>query len=115
MHIERRDGYHLWIGGPVPRGADAITLGSLIIVRPGCEHSDYLIRHEHVHVRQWKRFGFFRFTTRYLGSYLRSRLRRYDHRGAYQRIPFEIEADWIARRSIATAVRDGAPETIDAR
>ena len=115
VHIERRDGFHLWIGGPVPKGADGITLGSLVIVRAGREHSEYLLRHEHVHVRQWKRYGFVRFSLLYVGSYLRARLQRHGHSGSYQRIPFEIEADWIARRSIATAVRDTAPESIDIR
>jgi hypothetical protein len=33
-------------------------------------------------------------------------LRRKGHAGAYRRIPLEIEADWLARRTLATAVRD---------
>jgi hypothetical protein len=105
MVIEQRDGYRLWEGGPVPRGADGITLGSLIIVRRG-RVSDYLVRHELVHVRQWRRFGVIGFGVRYVGSYVLWRMRRKDHRGAYLRIPMEIEADWVARRSLATAVRD---------
>jgi hypothetical protein len=113
--IERRDGFRLWVGGPVPKGSDGITLGPLIIVRSGCESSSYLIRHEHVHVRQWKRYGIVGFSARYLGSYAKGRLLRRGHKGAYRRIPFEIEADWIARRSISTAVRDQATESVDAR
>ena len=56
MPIEHREGYRLWEGGPVPKGADGITLGSLVIVRRG-KASPYLLRHELVHVRQWRRFG----------------------------------------------------------
>ncbi len=103
--IERRDGYRLWEGGPVPRGADGITVGSLVIVRRG-KASPYLLRHELVHVRQWKRFGAVGFAVRYLGPYALWRLRGKDHRSAYLRIPLEIEADWVARRSLTTAVRD---------
>lgn len=106
MPIERRDGYRLWVGGPVPRGADGITIGSVVVVRQGCEHSPYLLLHEQVHVRQWRRHGPIGFPARYLGSYALWRLRRKGHHGAYLRIPLEIEADWVARRSLATAVRD---------
>ncbi len=105
MPIERRDGYRLWVGGPVPKGSSGITLGSLVIIRHGTE-SPYLLRHEQVHVRQWKRLGVIGFGARYLGSYAMWRLRRKGHRGAYLRIPLEIEADWVARRSLSTAVRD---------
>jgi hypothetical protein len=105
MPIEQRDGFRLWEGGPVPAGSDGITLGSLVIVREG-KSSPYLLRHELVHVRQWRRYGVVGFSVRYLGSYALWRLRRKGHRGAYLRIPMEIEADWVARRSLATAVRD---------
>ncbi|MEN9823954.1 MAG: hypothetical protein RLZ04_2380 [Actinomycetota bacterium] len=103
--LERRDGYVLWTGGPVPKGMAGITLGSLVIVRDGCV-SERLIRHELVHVRQWRRHGVFGFGARYLGHYLLWRVRRKGHHGAYLRIPMEIEAEWVARRSLATAVRD---------
>ena len=91
MRIERREGYRLWVGGPVPKHADGITLGSLVIVREGSEHSRYLLRHEQVHVRQWRRYGVIGFGVRYLGSYAMWRLRRKNHHGAYLRIPLEIE------------------------
>ena len=104
MPIEKRDGYRLWIGGPVPKGSDAITIGSMVIVREGHEHSTHLLRHEQVHVRQWRRYGFVGFGVRYLGAYALWRLRLKGHRGAYLRIPMEIEAEWVARRSVATAV-----------
>lgn len=103
--LDRREGFTLWEGGPVPPGADGITFGSLVIVRRGMA-SPYLLRHELVHVRQWRRHGVLGFAVRYLGSYLRWRLHRKGHRGAYLRIPLEIEADWVARRQLATAVTE---------
>ncbi len=111
MPVEQREGYRLWIGGPVPKGSDGITLGSLVIVREG-KDSAYLLRHELVHVRQWRRYGAVGFGVRYLGSYLLWRLRRKGHKGAYLRIPMEIEADWVARRQLATAVRDELNERV---
>jgi len=99
MRIERRPGVVVVVGGPVPPGADAITLGSVISVRSGHETSPYLMRHEAEHVRQWHRFGLVGFAVRYLGSYAKWRACRKGHWGAYRRIPFEIEADWVARRS----------------
>lgn len=103
MRIERRDGYVLVIGGPVPRGADAITLGRVVSVRSRAAGSAYLIRHELVHVRQWRRYGVVGFGLRYLGDYTRHRLRGYGHWGAYRRIRLEIEADWVARRTLLHA------------
>lgn len=111
MSVEQREGYRLWVGGPVPKNADGITLGSLVIVREG-KDTPYLLRHEQVHVRQWRRYGTVGFALRYLGSYLLWRLRRKGHKGAYRRIPLEIEADWVARRQLATAVRDELPTRI---
>lgn len=102
----RRDGYRIWVGGPVPKGSDGITIGSIVIVRRGHEHSEHLLRHEQVHVRQWRRYGVVGFPVRYLSSYVLWRSRLKGHKGAYWRIPLEIEAEWVARRSVATAVRD---------
>mgnify|MGYP003329860051 CR=1 FL=1 len=103
MPMEERDGYRLWEGGPVPKGFDGITLGRLVIVRRG-KVSPELLRHEMVHVRQWRRYGVLGFSLRYAGHYLLWRVRGKGHRGAYLRIPMEIEADWVARRSTSTAV-----------
>jgi len=100
MRIERRDGYVLVVGGPVPRGSDGITLGNVISVRADAASSPYLLRHELVHVRQWKRYGLLGFSIRYVGDYLRHRLRGRGHWAAYRRIRFEIEADWVARRTL---------------
>ena len=89
----------MWRGGPVPPGADAITLGSLIIVRKRAAGDAHLMRHERVHVVQWRTLGLVGFLRRYLGAYFRWRLRGYNHWGAYRRIPLEVEAEWVARRT----------------
>jgi hypothetical protein len=99
MPIERHPGYRLWIGGPVSPGASATTIGSWILVRKGREHDPLLLRHELVHVAQYRRLGFIGFLARYLASYFAFRLSGYPHWAAYRRIPFEIEAEWQARRS----------------
>ena len=109
MRLERREGYWLLVGGPVPRGADAITIGPVISVRRARASSRYLLHHELVHVRQWRRHGVIGFGSRYLGAYALWRLRRKGHQGAYLRIPFEVEADWVARRALATEVREPMP------
>ena len=83
----------------MPRGSDAITLGPLVSVRQASADSPRLMRHEQVHVRQWRELGVVLFLVRYLGGYLRWRFRGYPHSGAYRRIPLEIEADWEARRT----------------
>jgi hypothetical protein len=104
--IERRDGYRLWVGGPVPRGFAGITLWSLVIVRDPSAATPALLRHERVHVDQWRRHGAAVFVLRYVGSYLRWRSCGKDHLGAYRRIPFEIEAEWTARRAAYEAESD---------
>jgi hypothetical protein len=95
----RRDGDHwLWVGGPVPPGADAITIGPVVSVRRAASADEHLMRHELEHVRQWRRLGVVGFLARYLAAYFRWRLRGYGHWGAYRRIPLEVEAEWNARR-----------------
>ena len=98
--IERRPGYRLWVGGPVPPGAGAWTLGSLVIVRRRLANSALLLAHELEHVRQWRQQGVLGFLRRYVGSYLGWRARGYPHAAAYRRIPAEIEAEWRARRHL---------------
>ena len=78
----------------MPPGSDAVTLGSLVIVRAASASSESLLRHEGVHVEQWRRLGVVGFLRRYLGDYLRLRVRGYGHRAAYLRIPLEVEAAW---------------------
>ena len=88
----------MWIGGPVPRGAAAVTIGPLVSVRRRFATDERLLRHELVHVRQWRSLGIAGFLWRYVGTYLRWRLRGYGHWAAYRRIPLEVEAEWEARR-----------------
>lgn len=104
MGLQRRDGYWLWVGGPVPPGASGITIGSIVSVRRGKETSVRLLRHELEHVEQYRRHGVAGFLRRYLAAYLRGRLRGYGHWGAYRRIPFEASAEWRARRSLGIGV-----------
>jgi hypothetical protein len=92
------------VGGPVPPGFDAITLGSLVVVRRRVAHSGALLRHEGVHVEQWRRLGVIGFPVRYVLGYLRWRLRGYGHRGAYRRIPLEVEAAWRERHRTEESV-----------
>src|SRR4051812_10670152 len=99
-HVEHRAGYRLWIGGPVPPGAAAWTLGSLVIVRTRYAGSELLLAHEHEHVRQWHDEGIVGFVTSYVGAYLRGRWQGYGHDGAYRRIPQEVRAEWRARRRL---------------
>ena len=98
--IERRPGYRLWIGGPVPPGAAAWTLGTLVIVRTSHAGSRHLIAHELEHVRQYRDLGFGTFLVRYLLAYVALRLKGYPHQAAYRRIPAEVSAEWRARRHL---------------
>ena len=96
MGIERREGYWLWLGGPVPPGSAGITLGRLVILRRRSA-SRRLLRHELVHVRQYAQQGTTRFLVTYVGHYVRWRVRGYPHASAYRRIPHEVEAYWLER------------------
>ena len=117
MRLERHDGYWLLVGAAAP-GAAATTLGPLILMRRRGVGDPRLLRHELEHVRQWREQGVVGFLARYLGAYLRWRLRGFPHRAAYRRIPQEIEAEWIARRSVlggsagANGEADGRPAAV---
>lgn len=100
MGIECHGDHWRWVGGPVPPGSAAITLGSLISLRRSAASNRRLIRHELVHVAQWRRLGLRRFLVAYLGAYVRWRLLLHGHRSAYRRIPLEIEADWESRQRV---------------
>lgn len=97
MGIERHGNHWRWVGGPVPPGAAAITIGSLISLRRAAAGNRRLLDHELVHVSQWRRLGVVRFLAAYLGAYLRWRLLLHGHWDAYRRIPLEIEAAWVSR------------------
>lgn len=81
-------------------GATATTLGSTVFVRRGRTLTPRLRRHEYEHVLQFAHYGWFGFFRRYLGSYVRWRLRGYGHKAAYRRLPFEIAAEWRSRRAL---------------
>lgn len=95
--IERYVDHWRWVGGPVPPDASAITIGRVISVRRCAAANDRLLRHERVHVEQWRRLGVVGFLRRYVGAYLRWRLHGHGHWDAYRRIPLEIEADFLSR------------------
>lgn len=104
MALQRRDGFWLWAGGPVPKGAAAITIGKVVSVRKDHVGSERLLRHELEHVAQYAQLGVVGFLRRYVLSYLRWRVRGYGHWGAYRRIPFEASAEWRARRALGIGV-----------
>jgi hypothetical protein len=56
-----------------------------------------LIIHELMHVEQWRRSGPVRFLGRYLGDYVRGRLRGASHESAYRAIRAEEEARAVTR------------------
>lgn len=108
MRVERHEGYWLVVGPAAP-GAAATTIWSVVFMKAGAVGNERLLRHELEHVRQWHEHGFVGFLWRYLGSYLRWRLRRYPHWAAYRRIPFEAEAEWVARRTGPSSRRAAQP------
>lgn len=95
------------VHGIAAPGATATTLGSTVFVRRGVTMSPRLRRHEYEHVLQFWRHGWLGFFRRYLPAYLGWRLRRHRHLGAYRRIPFEIQAEWRARRELGIGVLGG--------
>lgn len=87
-------------------GASATTLGRTVFVRRGVTMSPRLRRHEYEHVLQFHRLGRIRFLVRYFAEYVIWRVRRHGHDGAYQRISFEVRAEWRARRELGIGVGD---------
>lgn len=85
-------------------GATATTFGRTVFVRRGVTMSPRLRRHEYEHVLQFHELGRIRFLVRYVGGYLRGRVRRHGHDGAYRRISFEVRAEWRARRDLGIGV-----------
>ncbi len=103
LGIEKRDGYWLWIGGPVPKGSAGITYKRVVAIRKRCCDDQHLLNHELEHVRQFDELGSIGFLARYAGQYLINRSRFWPHKAAYRRIPLEIDAEWSARRGEAAA------------
>jgi len=95
-----------WVHGIAAPGAAATTLGRTVFVRRGVVPSERLRRHEYEHVLQFHELGRLRFLARYLREYVRWRLRRHGHRGAYRRISLEVRAEWRARRALGMGVAD---------
>ena len=87
-------------------GATATTFGKTVFVRRGVAMSPRLRRHEYEHVLQYHRQGRVPFLVRYVAAYVRWRLRRHGHLAAYRRIPFEIQAEWRARRALGIGGAD---------
>jgi hypothetical protein len=76
--------------------ASAITFWNKIYFRRGINQSTErgigIISHELVHVAQYKEMGFFKLIIRYLGEYVKNRLRGEDRVSAYMNVCFEREA-----------------------
>lgn len=76
----------------LPLGVAGMTLGRLIVLHRDHLGDETLLRHELVHVRQWRELGVPRFLWRYLSAYVAGRLRGLGHQAAYRAIPLEVEA-----------------------
>ena len=107
MRFRRRGDHWLWVGGPVPPGSAAITIGSVISVRRRWAADARLLRHEEEHVRQWRELGYVGFLRQYLGAYVRWRRQGFGHVAAYRLIPLEVEAEAAAGRFARRAAADG--------
>jgi hypothetical protein len=103
MRLRRRGDHWLLVGGPVPPGSAAITIGSVVSVRRRYAGDARLLRHEEEHVRQWRELGYLRFLCQYLGAYVRWRRAGFGHQAAYRLIPLEVEAEAAADRFSAAA------------
>lgn len=102
MELRRRDDHWLLVGGPVPPGSAAITIGSVVSVRRAHAEDPRLLRHEEEHVRQWRELGYVRFLRQYLGAYVRWRRAGFGHHAAYRLIPLEVAAEAAAEQFAAT-------------
>lgn len=98
MEFRRRGDHWLLVGGPVPPGAAAITLGPVVSVRRRYANDPWLLRHEEEHVRQWRQLGVVGFLRQYLGAYVRWRRCGFGHQAAYRLIPLEVDAEAAAER-----------------
>ncbi len=96
MRLRRHGDHWLLVGGPVPPGSAAITLGSVVSVRRRYAEDARLLRHEAEHVRQWRELGMVGFLRPYLGAYLHWRRQGFGHQAAYRLIPLEVEAEAAA-------------------
>jgi len=111
MRLRRHGDHWLLIGGPVPPGSAAITVGSVVSVRRRYAGDARLLRHEAEHVRQWRELGFVEFLRQYLGAYFRWRRHGFGHQAAYRLIPLEVEAEAAAER-FAAGSGNGGPQPL---
>jgi len=98
MRLQRHQDHWLLVGGPVPPGSAAITIGSVVSVRRRYAADARLLCHEAEHVRQWRELGKVMFLRQYLGAYLRWRRHGFGHQAAYRLIPLEVAAEAAAER-----------------
>lgn len=107
--IEFHGGLTTWILKKLPNNIHAMTLGHSII--GVAAHSLDLARdHEHVHIRQYERWGPF-FIPAYLLSSLYMRLKGKD---AYYDNPFEVEAYAVSSPTFDSHSKsDAEPESND--
>lgn len=108
MRLRRHGDHWLLVGGPVPPGSAAITIGSVVSVRRRYAGDARLLRHEAEHVRQWRELGFVTFLRQYLGAYYRFRRQGFGHQAAYRLIPLEVDAEAAAERFMADPGGGGA-------
>ena len=86
-----------WFERLVLRRVAAIALPYVVYVhsrtyqRPRADLTK-LVVHELVHVSQWREDGYARFAARYVGDYLRQRMRGRSHSEAYLAIRYEVDA-----------------------
>ncbi|HEX2047116.1 MAG TPA: hypothetical protein VHF27_05085 [Acidimicrobiales bacterium] len=106
MRLRRHGDHWLLVGGPVPPGSAAITIGSVVSVRRRHADDPRLLRHEAEHVRQWRELGKVRFVRQYLGAYVQWRRLGFGHQAAYRLIPLEVEAEAAADRVAATLAEE---------
>jgi len=111
MALERHGDHWVWVGGPVPPGSDAITIGNVVSVRRRAAADAHLMRHEREHVRQWRELGVIGFLRSYLGAYFRGRRAGYSHKAAYRLIPLEVEAEQAAVDADTPGAGPAAPLT----
>src|SRR6476619_7510269 len=102
MQLRRHGDHWLLVGGPVPPGSAAITIGSVVSVRRRYADDQRLLVHEAEHVRQWRELGKVRFLREYLGAYVHWRREGFGHVAAYRLIPLEVAAEEAADRFSAT-------------
>ena len=87
-----------WLKAVWPKGIRAMSLPRRIYVNAEtladivAGEAEELLRHEAVHIEQWRREGRVGFLAKYLSSYVKGRAAGLPHAVAYRAIPFEREA-----------------------